>query len=417
MSTLKTIVALSSMLISIILPFHPALSQENNLRAQSIKVFIDCENCELDHIRREITWVNYVREPKEADIHVLIAEETTGSGGEKVSLFFIGQKKFNTQNDTIVYTCLKDDTEDILRNRLVSNLKLGLIQYVKSTPLSDYISVEVALPEENEEVIDKWNNWVFSLNTSGYINGNKNYNQFEIWSSITADKITEKFKTETSLNHSYSESNYDYDGYKYKSLNRSYNISHQDVFSLNDHWSAGYWVGCLSSTYSNLRFKYYFNPAIEYSIFPYKESTRKQIRINYNVGPNGHYYNDTTIYNTIDEIVFDQNLNLAAEFVQKWGRIWLNASYASYLHDLSQNRISFNTSLSLRIVKGLEFTIYANYSIIHNQINLPKGDATQEEVLLQQRELKTDYSFYGNAGITYTFGNLYNNVVNPRFGN
>ncbi len=392
------------------------LAQESNLRSSSVSVFIDCENCDLDHLKREISWVNYVREPKEADVHVLIAQETTGSGGSKISLFFIGQNAFSHTKDTLTHTLLPDDTEDIRRERMVKNLKIGLLQFVKSTPLADFIHIDVMISESEKPVTDKWNSWVFELSTSGYINGDKNLNQFNIWSSVSADRVTEKFKTETTLDHSYSEANFNYDGYKYKSLNRSYSLMHQDVYSLNDHWSAGYFVGGLSSTYSNIRFKYYFNPAIEYNIFPYRESTRKQIRFNYNIGTNQHFYNDTTIYNKIDEMVFDQTLNIAAEFVQKWGRIWVNTSYTSFFHDLSLNKISFNTSLSLRIVKGLEFVVYAGYSIIHNQITLPKGDATQEELLLQQRELKTEYSYWGNAGITYTFGDIYNNVVNPRFG-
>jgi len=387
-------------------------SSQDNLRSQSVNVFIDCEYCDLDHVKREIIWVNYVREPKEADIHLLITDERTGAGGSKVSLFFIGQNKFKGQNDTVSYVNLPDDTQEIMRERMIGNIKVGLLNYVKQTPLSEYITVDVLLPFESEEVTDKWNNWVFRLSTSGYANGSKGYNNFNIWSSISANRITEKSKSETSVNHSYSESNYNYDDYKYKSLNRSYSLSQKNIVAINDHWSAGCWTGGLSSTYSNMKFKWYLNPAIEYNIFPYKESTRKQIRINYNIGPNGHFYNDTTIYNKTEEMVWDQNLELAAEFVQKWGKIWINT-----LHDFSMNRISVNTSLSIRIVKGLEFYVYAGYSIIHNQIGLPKGDVSQEELLLQQREMQTDYSFWGNAGLTYTFGNLYNNVVNPRFGN
>jgi len=392
-------------------------AQVENLRSQSINIFLDCDDCPTDHIKQEILWVNYVREPKEADVHVLITKEVTGAGGTRVNIFFIGQKKFKNQNDTVTYISLPDDTEETQREHLIRSLKLGLIQYLKNSPLSKFINIEVELPESEEEVTDKWNNWVFELSTSGYVNADKNFNQFNIWSSISADRITEKFKTETSLDHSYSESNFEYDDYKYKSLNRSYSLTHQDIFSINEHWSAGYFVGGLSSTYSNIKLKFYLNPAIEYNIFPYKESTRKQIRINYNIGPNQHFYNDTTIYNKIDEVVFDQNLNIAAEFVQKWGRVWFNATYQNFLHDMTLSRISFDTSISLRIIIGLEFTVYAGYSIIHNQITLPKGDASQEELLLQQRELKTDYSFWANAGLTYTFGNLYNNVVNPRFGN
>ena len=357
--------------------FHLSFAQETNLRSSSVSVFIDCEDCDLDHIKREITWVNYVREPKESDVHILITEERTGSGGSKTNLFFIGQKKFTTIRDTIIYNCLPDDTDDIQRDKLVKNLKIGLLQFVKNTPLSDFIQIELVLPESDEKVSNKWNSWVFRLGASGYVNGDKNYNTFNIFSSISADRVTEKLKTETRLEYLYSESNFNYDGYKYKSLNRTYSINHKDAYSLSDHWSAGYWVGTYSSTYSNTKIQYYLNPTIEYNIFPYKESTRKQIRINYNIGPNKYFYNDTTIYNKTNEVVFDQTLNVAAEFVQKWGRIWINSSYGNFIHNLKLNKLSFNTNLSLRIVKGLEFSIDASYSIIHNQIGLPKGDATQ----------------------------------------
>jgi hypothetical protein len=397
--------------------FLVASSQEQNMRAHSVNVFIDCDFCDMDHIRREVTWVNYMREHKEADVHILITTENTGSGGKKVSLFFIGQKRFNGMNDTITFGSLPDDTDDAIRQKLIQSIKSGLFQFIKKTPLADHIVFDVILPEQAEEVTDKWNNWVFSLSLSGYANGNKNYNQFNLWSSVSANKITEKFKSETTFSNSYSETKYDYDSYKYTSLNRSWSFYHQDVFSITDHWSAGFWAGMNSSTYSNLQLSYYVNPAIEYSLFPYRESTRKQLRINYSVGPSQRHYIDTTIYNITDELLWKHNINLAAEFVQPWGRIWLYSSYSNYIHDFSLNRLSFNASLSLRLFKGLEFYLYSGYSIIHDQIGLPKGDATQEELLLQQRELKTDYSFWANAGLTYTFGNLYNNVVNPRFGN
>ncbi len=404
------------LLLLLIASMH-ATGQEKGLRSQSVNLFIDCDSCDLDHLRREINWVNYVREPKESDIHVIITSQSTGSGGSKVSMFLIGQKKFKDQNDTVTYVNLPDDTDEITRNRMVSQLKIGLVPYIKDTPLAALLTIDMTLPEIDEEMTDKWNSWVFTLSTSGYAGGSKSYNDFNICSSVSARRVTEKSKTETTLNQSYSESNYEYDDYQYKALNRSYSLSQQNVFTINEHWSAGCWSGGLTSTFSNMKFHWYVNPAIEFSIFPYKESTRKQIRINYNAGPNGHFYSDTTIFNKTSDLVWDQNLALAAEFVQKWGKIWLNTSYSNFLHDFSMNRISINTSLSLRIAKGLEFYVYANYSIIHNQISLPKGDVTQEELLLQQRELKTDYSFWANIGLTYTFGDMYNNVVNPRFGN
>jgi hypothetical protein len=53
---------------------------------------------------------------------------------------------------------------------------------------------------------------------------------------------------------------------------------------------------------------------------------------------------------------------------------------------------------------------------VRDQLNLPAGEATPEEILLQQRELATDFRFSTSLSITYTFGSIYSNVVNPRFG-
>ena len=47
--------------------------------------------------------------------------------------------------------------------------------------------------------------------------------------------------------------------------------------------------------------------------------------------------------------------------------------------------------------------------------NLKKGEITEAERLLQLRELQTRYRFAGGLELSYTFGSIYNNVVNPRF--
>ena len=52
----------------------------------------------------------------------------------------------------------------------------------------------------------------------------------------------------------------------------------------------------------------------------------------------------------------------------------------------------------------------------YDQINLPKGDADLEEVLLRRRQLETNYEASVSFGFRYRFGSVLNNVVNPRFG-
>ena len=52
---------------------------------------------------------------------------------------------------------------------------------------------------------------------------------------------------------------------------------------------------------------------------------------------------------------------------------------------------------------------------INDQLNLRKGDLTEAERLLRLKEQATNYSIGGSIGLSYTFGSIYNNVVNPRF--
>src|SRR3990170_985980 len=49
-------------------------------------------------------------------------------------------------------------------------------------------------------------------------------------------------------------------------------------------------------------------------------------------------------------------------------------------------------------------------------LSLPAGDRSAEEVLLLRRQLATTHRYSLGFGISYQFGSIYNNVVNPRFG-
>ena len=41
---------------------------------------------------------------------------------------------------------------------------------------------------------------------------------------------------------------------------------------------------------------------------------------------------------------------------------------------------------------------------------------TDEEVLLRLRRLRSGYEYNLQIGLTYTFGSIFNTIVNPRFG-
>jgi hypothetical protein len=78
--------------------------------------------------------------------------------------------------------------------------------------------------------------------------------------------------------------------------------------------------------------------------------------------------------------------------------------------------VELSGEVSFRVWKGLSFEIGGSFAKIHDQVTLPKGAATPEEILLMIRELETDYSYYFSVGLNFRFGSLKSNVVNPRFG-
>lgn len=54
---------------------------------------------------------------------------------------------------------------------------------------------------------------------------------------------------------------------------------------------------------------------------------------------------------------------------------------------------------------------------IADQIYLPVGEATDEEVLARQRQLATSFRHSLHVGISDTFGSVFSNVVNTCLSN
>ena len=70
----------------------PASAQQDANGAQALRIFLDCNRCDRDYLRIEIT--NYVRDRRDAQVHVLITTERTGGGGTAYTLDFVGLEEF-----------------------------------------------------------------------------------------------------------------------------------------------------------------------------------------------------------------------------------------------------------------------------------------------------------------------------------
>lgn len=186
------------------------------------------------------------------------------------------------------------------------------------------------------------------------------------------------------------------------------------VRSLSDHWSTGLFSGVRHDTYSNLNVALSVNPAIEYNIFPYKEVLRREIVFAYKIGYVYNNYIDTTIFAVDEEGFLNHSLDIQARFRQPWGNLYSRLRASTFLNDFSKNRVQFNGSLSVRVVKGLAVRFSGALELIRDQINLPAGTASLEDVLLQQKQIATDFETSFRVGVSYTFGSAFNNIINTR---
>jgi len=401
----------------------PLLAQEEDLRRTAPNVFLDCSRrlCDMDYIRTEITFVNYMRDRENADVHVLITRQTTGSGGHEYTLNFIGLRNYEGRDSTLKYFSKSTDTEAQIREGFVNMLKQGLLPYVSDTPLSEYIKVsyEKSADEKKPAITsDKWNYWVFSFSLSGNMDLEELSKQYRYSISLSANRTTEASKFTFWANTNYRRRKYDIDEEEEIISVRDRKVIYsQWVKSINDHWSAGTGVHLSSSSYDNADIFATIGPALEYNIFPYEQSTRRELRVQYRLQYSYRQYDEITIYDKTKENLFQQSLNVTLEIKEPWGSAGMRLEGSSYLHDFSKNNLQFEAGVSVRVFKGLSFGVDGEYARVRDQLSLPKSGASKDEILLELKRLATSYDFSLNLRLSYRFGSIYNNVVNPRFGN
>lgn len=405
-----------------------ALGQEAVDSAQApeeaLRVFMDCRSryCDFDHLRREIAFVNYVRDRADSEVHVLVTTRRTGSGGQEFTIEFIGQGDFETVDDTLFYFSSDTDVEDEIRGGLTRTLKLGLVRYVARLPMAERLDVTYESPDILEEEPtaqvedDPWNFWIFRIRAGGNFGGEERQSYFSTNGSFSANRTTEEWKIRAFANGWYSEDNFEFsDGSKTTSISRNYSTSAFIVKSLGDHWSAGGIVEARVSTFRNHDLVIEAGPALEYNIFPYSESTRRALTFVAAAMFNYIDYEEITIFDKTIETRPSGVLEVEYSVRQPFGTVNVDLGAFVYLDDPKQHSFDLGGRLNIRLVRGLELNVHGGIERIKDQIHLARGGATDEEVLLRRKELGTDWRYRLGLSLSYTFGSIYNNVVNPRF--
>jgi hypothetical protein len=397
---------------------------------QQLRVFLECGPCDFDFVRTEIAYVDWMRDRADADVHVIARMQSTGGGGREHTLDFIGLRRHEGKADTLSYVAERDETQDVTRRGLARVLQLGLMRYLAHTPLAMQISISVpqnaagdggaaAAPAQSR---DPWDAWVFSIGGNANSNGESSQRFLNVNANFGANRVTADWKINLGLNGSYGRQSYQYalsgdrGDTTVISLRRSYNANGMIVKSVNGKTSLGARATALKSTVSNMDLSIAIEPAVEYNVFPYAESTRRQLLVSYSAGVRSQRYVEETIYSRLEETHPVHSLETSFATRQTWGNLNFGVSGQQYLHDTSLYNVNFFTGVSVNITRGLRVNVNGNYSMVRDQLNIAKRDLSTEEVLLRQQQLATSYRYFANFGFSYRFGSAVQNVVNPRFG-
>ena len=382
------------------------------------KVFIEGIRLDMDYMRRNMRFVDFVNDPAVADVHIIIAGQTSGSGGRAYSMRFVNRTYENFSEYTITCTTAATDTQEENRKKITEALTLGLMPFVNESEVANNMSVQYHINEDDEtganEVVDPWHNWTFRGDFNGGINAEESRKNYDYSVNLRADKVAEDWKFRNNAYVSVRTSKIEKDNEVYTSDRVSNRFSSSFVRSLSSRWSAGAFLDYSRNNYTNFKYSYSAKPAIEYNIFPWDISDRKVFTLAYYVGPSWSKYYEETLYGKLDEFLWQETVRLDLQLVETWGEVNAGLSASNYLHDFSKNKISLDTRLSVRIVRGFSVNFRFNVEKIQDQIYLPKGEASLEDVLLNNIQLPSSFSIGADLGLRIQFGSIYNNIVNRR---
>lgn len=399
--------------------------------AQALRLFLDCDwGCDSTFLRSQINYVNWVRDRQDAEVHVLVTIQAGGNSSEYV-LNFIGLERFESVDQRLTFTSSFTDTDDERRRSVQRILELGLVRYVLETPQAQGLAVKFENGDEQGEAhrghfhplrktqadaaVDPWNHWVYRIRmeTDFLTEDRRDAESYE--ASASAGRTTDMWRMGMGTYYSYRESNFEFeDGGSYKNVSRSTNYFGQVIRTLAPHWGLGVGASSRRSTYLNLDNSYRAAAAVEYNIFPYSESSEREFTFAYFIGGTRLDYEEVTVFDKSSESFADQGAFIAFGMERPWGEAHLDLQYSQFIDDFDRSRIEFSTDVEYRILRGLSFDVYAGVSRIRDQIYLPKGGASDAEVLVARRQLETDLTVRGGIQLRYTFGSIYNNVVNSR---
>ncbi len=411
-------------------PPPPAQPAADTTQNAALRAYLDCNDrgCDHDFFKTEMTWVNWMRERQDADFHLLVTSEQTGSGGRRYVLVAIGQRAFAGRTDTLEFSSAPNDAVDVIRTSMLRVIGQLLVPYAAKGAMGSRLTITYKAPDGGAAAAgaparDRWNFWTYSVSANGFLDGESRQSFLEMWTDLSANRTTEGWKIRFNANTSYGESKFTYDtgappvAVTFTAIRRSSNLSGMAVKSVSPHLSVG-GRGIVSNTvFNNLDLATQVSAAVEWDYFPYKDFTRRKLAVLYTVGVRDLNYNIETIYGKTEETRPVHTLDATFGARQKWGQANVTLFGSQYLDGLKYYNAGIRGGIEMNLGRGLTFNVDGQLSRVRNQLYLPNEGLAPEEVVARLRSLQTNYRYFTFFGIQYRFGSIFNSVVNPRFGN
>lgn len=384
----------------------------------TLAVFLDCDACDDDHFRREVVFVSYVRDRRDAQVHVLVRSQPTGSGVEH-EFEFIGLGEYSGRRDTVVYVARAVYVADEIRAGLIRTFTMGLMPYIAGSAIAERITILYEAEASDRGLRsqeDPWDLWVFTIGGGGSVSGESRTRTVSLNGRFSADRTAEDWRLQIVARGRFTRNRFELDDREtLVSTTDDYAVMGVVVRSIGlQHWGAGTQVAMAKSTSLNQSRVARARAAVEYSVFPYAESTRRRLTVLYGIGPATFDYEEITLFGLTQETRIEHSLEAFFSAVQPWGQLGGGLTATAFADDVSQHRIRLLGNLSFRIVRGLDLSFFGSIARVKDQIYLPLSAIPEEDILLRRRQLGTDFQASATVGISYRFGSIFNNIVNSR---
>jgi hypothetical protein len=388
-----------------------------------LTVFLDCQNvyCDRNYLITELPYILLTQDRLDAEVHALITGLQTGAGGQQLTIALVGQRRFAGRVDTVVTSVPPNSPEDAHRQELARVLRLGLTPFLLRTSAGERMSLSYrALPGDSAAggtrgLNDPWNFWVYRLSGVGDVGAESRSNNYFVELNASANRITEDWKIIFDAEWEYNANSFELDSSTVSFALRSAEFEAVALKSVTAHWSTGAGLNVGLDEFRNQDFNASVDLAAEWNYYPWREATRRQLVFIAGVSNRYFDYTEETLYDRTSEWRTALVTKVAAETRQPWGSLFAGIEHIRYLHASDIYSATLYLNMDVRVSRGFNIYFGGNASKVNDQLYLPRGDAEDDEVLTEQRELATAYRVNFYAGLSFTFGSIFNNVVNPRF--